>query len=93
MGGPGGVTGQPSTWITQLVAGLLGQTEDRERLVFLAGAHARFFMHEITIRSEHAVSFRAWLHSCTSGSVQICGLGAAGTHDSLLDRISGVVSQ
>lgn len=47
MGGPGGVTGQPSTWITQLVASLLRQIEDPDRLVFLADAHAGYFMHEI----------------------------------------------
>lgn len=47
MGGPGGVTGQPSTWITQLVASLLRQAEDPDRLVFLADAHAGSFVHEI----------------------------------------------
>lgn len=47
MGGPGGVTGQPSTWITQLVASLPGQTGDPDRLVFLADAHAGSFVRDI----------------------------------------------
>lgn len=58
MGGPGAVTGQPSTWITQLVASLLRQTEAPDRLVFLADAHAGSFMHEIhTARTEASMLY------------------------------------
>lgn len=58
MGGPGGVTGQPSTWITQLLASLLRQTEEPDRLDFLAGAHAGSFMHEIhTTRTEASMLY------------------------------------
>lgn len=66
MEGPGGVMGQPSTWITQLVASLLGQTEDPDRLVFLADAHAESFMHERdTARTEASMLYPS---ACVFGS-------------------------
>lgn len=99
MGGPGGVTGHPSTWITQLVASLSGQTGDPDRLVFLADAHAGAFVHDRhTARAEAGMphpSACVWLSvsRCTPGPVQICGVGTVSARDSVLDRISGVVSQ
>lgn len=45
MGGPGGVRGQPSTWLTQLVERLLRHTEDPG---WLAGWHPRWATHTHT---------------------------------------------
>lgn len=108
MGGPGGVTGQPSTWITQLVEGLLRHTEEPGWLPgwmdgWLAGwltptqgpPHTHIIF---THRHKCTYSFlpdlsSALSHSCTPGPVQTCGISAVRTHDSMLDSISSVVSQ
>lgn len=49
MGGPGGVRGQPSTWLTQLVVRLLRHTEDPGWLADThAGPHTYKYIHTHT---------------------------------------------